>query len=148
MGVIHNKMAIKRLRDGTAAAVADLQDQIDNLDPGGGLSVTVTDITADLETLPEGVTVEFAYLETYGNICTVTFSAENSGASASEVPLYKIPADKVPYTPYSFTANSLDAYIMEGEDGYYIAFEIGESIITTLQWIANPAPAPEPEPGE
>lgn len=143
MGVIDLDARVKKLeQEGTGGAVIDqLESAVTAIE--NELTVTVTDITDDLETLPEGVTVEFAYLETYGKLCSVTFSADSANP-IDDVPLYKIPADKMPYTPFSMTNSDGGAFILEGEDGYYVACTIGAGLIASVQWIVNPAPAPTP----
>lgn len=156
MGVIHNKSAIKRLRDGTAAAVADLQDQIDNLDPGGGLSVTVTDITEDITTDPEvmaGTTCTLAVLEKYGAI--VHFHAEIEGDNGDGVNglIYTVPDELRPR--YDSGAISVYSELGTTENTFYnggiyatAQYLDTRTLYSDLYWIANPAPAPEPEPGE
>lgn len=142
MGVIDLDKRVKKLeQDGAGGAELDqLEAAVTAIE--NELTVTVTDISGDLETLPEGVTADFAYFETYGKVCSVTFGLDNGGSSVSGLQVYKIPADKIPYTPYSYTASVNDAYILEGEDGYYIACELASGLIASVQWIANPAPTP------
>lgn len=142
MGVIDLDKRVRKLeQDGAGGAELDqLEAAVTAIE--NELTVTVTDISGDLETLPEGMTVDFAYFEKYGKICSVTFSVSNEGPHAEELPLYKIPVDKVPYTQFSYAANADGAFIIEGEDGYYVAFNVDSALIASVQWIANPAPTP------
>lgn len=142
MGVIHNKEAIEALKK----TAASLQEQINNIDPGGGPTVTVTDITADLETLPEGATVEVACIQTYGKIVLLTIVIDNPG-EASNQNIYKIPVDIVPYDQSAVMGLSDNCYLSVEDDEFYVTGEIpSDNIgIYNLMWIANPAPV---TPGE
>ena len=151
MGVVHNKAAIKRLRDGTAAAVADLQDQIDNLDPGGGLTVTVTDISEQVTGVTADVTLSAATMERYGNICIVTFIAENNGADDPVLLQFEVAPELCPYNAYEGFTNSEGTMVFDYIDGtVYIVASIqpGDGVNASVMWLINPAPAPEPTPGE
>lgn len=142
MGVIDLDKRVRKLeQEGTGGAVVDqLEAAVTAIE--NELTVTSTDISGDLETLPEGVTVDFAHLETYGKVCSVTFGFDNSGSAVSGLPVFKIPADKMPYTPDSYTSSVNGAYVFEGEDGYYVGCDLESGLIACVQWIANPAPTP------
>lgn len=148
MGVIDNRMAIRRLRDSTAAAVADLQDQIDNLDPGS--AVTSTNITADCETPPEGVTIEYALLDTYGKLCILSFMlAAAAGSTATDTfTVYTIPETLHGTTNYM--SNNVNCDLTgEGDEQIIEAAPpaAGEYVTYSVIWLVGD-PAPEPTPGE
>ena len=145
MGIIDLSARVSALEKNDTSSCAEL-DQLEAAVTAieNQLTVTVTDISEDLETLPSGMTVTFAYMETYGSLCSVTFKVENEGDANEEVPLYQIPADKIPYTPYSFTANTESVYLGYSGDDLYVYFDINTntSMEYSVQWLANPAPTP------
>ena len=145
MGVIDLNARVSALEKNDTSSGAEL-DQLEAAVTAieNQLTVTVTDISEDLETLSSGLTVTFAYMETYGSLCSVTFGVENEGAQAEEVPLYQIPADKIPYTSYSYTANTGSVYLGYSGDDLYVYFDINAdtSMGYSIQWLANPAPTP------
>ena len=147
MGIIDLSARVRALEKNDTSSGAEL-DQLEAAVTAieNQLTVTVTDISDDLETLPSGMTVTFAYMETYGSLCSVTFGVENEGDANEEVPLYQIPADKLPYTSYSYTANTGSVYLGYSGDDLYVYFDINAdtSMGCSVQWLANP----EPTPGE
>ena len=147
MGVIDLDKRIKKLeQEGAGGAVIDqLESAVTAIE--NELTVTVTDITDDLETLPEGVTVSVASLQTYGKICMLSFAAANSGTKVDGSRMYTIPAELVPYNSLSYITSNLDEIWIEQDSetgSYYAMFAVAASgeIYSTLTWIANPAPTP------
>ena len=147
MGVIDLDKRVRKLeQEGTGGAVVDqLEAAVTAIE--NELTVTVTDISGDLETLPEGVTVSLANLQSYGKIRMLTFVATNSGTKVEASVLYTIPAGIMPYNSLSFITSSIDEIWIEQDsenDNYHVLFAVdaGGEIYATLTWLANPAPTP------
>ena len=146
MGVIDLDKRVKKLeQDGAGGAELDqLEAAVTAIE--NELTVTVTDITDDLETLPEGVTVSVANLQTYGKIRMLTFGALNSGSEVIGDVLYVLPSDVCPYDGLSFISSTSDLWMEEDLEngGYNVFFGVGagNTISGALIWIANPAPTP------
>lgn len=146
MGVIDLDKRVRKLeQDGAGGAVVDqLEAAVTAIE--NELTVTVTDISGDLETLPEGVTVSIANLQTYGKIRMLTFSAANSGSEVVGDVLYVLPSDICPYDNASFLTSTNDLWMEEDLEngGYDVFFAVGagNTITGALIWITNPAPTP------
>ena len=127
MGVIHNKEAIESLKK----TAASLQEQINNIDPGGGPTVTVTDISEGL-IMPTGVTLVSALKQTYGNIIMLSFIMTiEPGASFNDV-LYVIPDNELPITDTAW-------FVMPGTEVIWIApvdDKLSVSADTDLEYVA------------
>ena len=145
MGVIDLDKRVKKLeQDGAGGAELDqLEAAVTAIE--NELTVTAADITADLDTLPEGVTVSIVNLQTYGKLRMLTFAATNSGAKVGGCKLYTIPAAIAPYNSLSYITSSIDEMWIEQDsedNSYNIIFMVdaNSEIYATLTWIANPAP--------
>lgn len=143
MGVIDLDARVKKLeQEGTGGAVIDqLESAVTAIE--NELTVTVTDITEDLETLPEGATVTLACIQTYGSIVLFTLEIDNPGQGSNQE-IYKLPANLCPYDPSTaiFYGDTCHLESVDGET--YVVGEIpAENVcIYNLMWIANPAPTP------
>ena len=146
MGVIDLDKRVRNLeQDGAGGAVIDqLESAVTAIE--NELTVTSTDITADCETPPEGVSIEYAVLDTYGKLCIMTVLLRaGAGSTAADIfVVYKIP-DEIRGT-FNYMSNSVNCMIM-GEDSDQIIEVVppaaGEFVTYNVIWlVGDPAPTP------
>lgn len=146
MGVIDLDKRVKKLeQDGAGGAVVDqLEAAVTAIE--NELTVTSRFITEDCETPPEGVTIEFAVLDTYGKLCImlVTLTAANDSAATDLFTVYTIP--EALHGTFNYMSNSVNCGIAgEGDDQIVMVAPpaAGENVTYNLIWlVGDPAPTP------
>lgn len=142
MGVIDLNARVTALEQNGAGG-----EELDQLEAAvtaieNDLTVTTTDITADLETLPEDVEAS-ALLQTYGKIVLLSVRAQNAGASAaSNFKLYEIPESIQPVAPDTVYVSNSVAYVEEGNAIYITKIEATQEVLVNLYWFVATAPTP------
>jgi hypothetical protein len=146
MGVIDLDKRVRKLeQDGSGGAVVDqLEAAVTAIE--NQLTVTSTFITADCETPPEGVSIEYALLDTYGKLCimTVLLGAGAGSTAADSFVVYKIP-DEIRGT-FNYMSNSVNC-VLDGEDSDQVIAVVppaaGEYVTYSVIWlVGDPAPTP------
>lgn len=112
------------------------------------LTVTSTDITADCETPPEGVSIEYAILDTYGKLCIFSVLLGAGAGSTAEDPftIYTLPDELL--GTYNYMSNSVNCQLIGEADDQIIEVvppAAGEFVTYSVIWLVGD---PAPEPGE